>query len=57
VNRTALTLGASWLFNLNTMFKAEYRLDRASQPVFFDVKDGSYSKTNHLFGAPVLVSF
>ena len=56
-NRTALTIGASWLFNLNTTFKAEYRLDRASQPVFIDVKDGTYSKTNHLFGASVLVSF
>ncbi len=56
-NRTALTLGASWLFNLNTTFKAEYRLDRASQPVFLNVKDGTYSKTNQLFGASVVVSF
>ncbi len=56
-NRTALTLGASWLFNLNTTFKAEYRLDRASQPVFINVKDASYGKTNHLLGASVLVSF
>jgi len=56
-NRMALTLGASWLFNLNTTFKAEYRLDRASQPVFINVKDGSYGKTNHLLGASVLVSF
>ena len=47
----------SWLFNLNTTFKAEYRLDRASQPVFIDVKDGSYRKTNHLLGASVVVSF
>jgi Protein of unknown function (DUF3138) len=56
-NRMALTLGASYLFNLNTTFKAEYRLDRANLPVFIDVKDGTYSKTNHLFGASVLVSF
>jgi hypothetical protein len=56
-NRMALTLGASWLFNLNTTFKAEYRLDRANQPVFIDVKDSSYSKTNHMLGASVLVSF
>jgi hypothetical protein len=56
-NRMALTLGASWLFNLNTTFKAEYRLDRASQPVFIDVKDSSYSKTNQMLGASVLVSF
>jgi hypothetical protein len=56
-NRTALTVGASWLFNLNTTFKAEYRLDRANLPVFVDVKSGEYKKTNHLLGASVLVSF
>ncbi len=56
-NRTAITLGASYLFNLNTTFKVEYRIDRANLPVFVDVKDGSYSKTNQLFGASVLVSF
>jgi hypothetical protein len=55
--RTALTLGASWLFNLNTTFKAEYRLDRANLPVFVDVKDGTFSKTNQMIGATVLVSF
>ena len=56
-NRTALTLGASWLFNLNTTFKAEYRLDRASLPVFLDVKSSSFAKSNQMFGASVLVSF
>ena len=56
-NRSALTLGASWLFNLNTTFKAEYRIDRANLPVFLDVKSNTYSKTNQLFGASVLVSF
>ena len=56
-NRSAITLGASWLFNLNTTFKAESRLDRASQPVFINVKDGTYSKNNQMIGASVLVSF
>ncbi len=55
--RTALTLGASYNFNLNTTFKVEYRIDRANLPVFVDVKDGSTSKTNQLFGASVLVFF
>lgn len=55
--RTALSFGLSYLFNLNTTFKTEYRLDRANQAVFIDVKDGSYKKTNHLFGASVVVSF
>ncbi|MGD9832792.1 MAG: DUF3138 family protein [Piscinibacter sp.] len=56
-NRTALTLGASYLYNLNTTFKVEYRLDRANLPVFLDVKDGSYGKSNHLLGTSVVVSF
>lgn len=56
-SRTALSFGASWLFNLNTTFRAEYRLDRADLPVFLDVKTGTYSKSNQLFGASVLVAF
>ncbi len=57
VNRQALSFGISYLFNLNTTLKAEYRIDRASAPVFEDVKTGSYKKTNQLLGASVLVSF
>jgi hypothetical protein len=56
-NRYALSLGIGYLFNLNTTFKAEYRLDRANQAVFNYVKDGSYKKTNHVLGAAVVVSF
>ncbi len=56
-NRTAVTLGASWLFNLNTTFKAEVRIDRANLPVFDDVKTLTTSKTNQMFGASVLVAF
>lgn len=56
-NRYALSLGVSYLFNLNTVFKAEYRLDRANQAVFNYVKDGSYKKSNHVLGAAVVVSF
>lgn len=56
-NRMALSLGVSYLFNQNTTFKAEYRLDRASQPVFLYVNDGSYKKSNHLFGASMVLSF
>ncbi|MBC7702070.1 DUF3138 family protein [Aquabacterium sp.] len=57
VNRSALTVGLSYLYNLNTTFKFEYRLDHASGPVFLDVKNGSYKKDNQLIGASVLVSF
>ena len=57
VNRSAFTFGLSYLFDLNTTFKVEYRLDRANLPVFENVKDGSFKKSNSLFGASVLVSF
>lgn len=56
-NRTAMTFGLSYLFDLNTTFKVEYRLDRANLPVFEYVKDGTFKKNNSLFGASVLVSF
>jgi hypothetical protein len=56
-NRTALTFGLSYLFDQNTTFKAEYRLDSANLPVFANVKDGTFRKNNSLFGASVLVSF
>ncbi|MBA4111011.1 MAG: hypothetical protein C0487_15610 [Leptothrix sp. (in: Bacteria)] len=57
VTRSALTFGLSYLYNLNTTFKFEYRYDHASGPVFLDVKDGSYKRSNQLIGASVLVSF
>ena len=56
-NRTALSLGLSWLYNLNTTFKAETRFDRADVPVFLDVKTGEYRKSNTVFGTSVVVSF
>ena len=56
-NRSALTFGLSYLFDLNTTFKVEYRLDRANLPVFANLKDGTFKKSNSLFGASVLVSF
>ena len=56
-NRMALSFGVGYLFNANTTFKAEYRLDRANQAVFIDAKDGSYSKSNHLLGTSMVLSF
>jgi hypothetical protein len=55
--RTALSFGLSYLFDASTTLKAEYRLDRASLPVFLDVKSGEYRKSNSVFGASVLVAF
>ncbi len=57
VNRTALSLGMSWLYNLNTTFKAEARFDHANLPVFLDVRTGEYRKSNQVFGTSVVVSF
>ena len=56
-NRTALSFGLNYRVNENATFKAEYRLDSASQPVFVNDTGTSYSKTNHLLGASMVVSF
>lgn len=56
-NRYALAVGVNYLLTTNTTIKTEYRLDRATQPVFLDVRDGLYRKTNQLLGASVVVSF
>ena len=53
----ALSLGASYRYNLSTTFKAEARLDRADLPVFLDVKTGNYRKSNAVFGTSVVVAF
>ncbi len=55
-NRTALSFGLSYLWDLNTTFRVEYRLDRANLPVF-GYEDGTYRKSNSLLGASVVVSF
>ncbi len=56
-NRYALAVGFNYLLTPNATLKAEYRLDRANLPVFVDSKDGSFHKSNSLFGASVVVSF
>ncbi|MGL4807246.1 MAG: DUF3138 family protein, partial [Giesbergeria sp.] len=56
-SRYALALGLNYVFNQYTMFKAEYRYDWANQPVFLNVSDASYRKSNNLLGASVVVSF
>jgi hypothetical protein len=56
-NRMAVSLGASYLWDQNTTFKAEVRIDRASAPVFEDVRLGAYRKNNQLLGTSVVVSF
>lgn len=57
VNRGALTLGLNYAFNLNTVFKLEYRYDWATGPVFLDTASNTFKKNNHLLGTSVVVSF
>ena len=56
-NRAALAVGFNYMLTKNTLLKAEYRLDRGTQPVFLNTRDGSYTKTNQLLGTSVVVSF
>jgi hypothetical protein len=56
-NRYAVSLGMNYLFDESTIFKLEYRYDGADQPVFEFVSDGSYRKSNSVFGASVVVKF
>ncbi len=55
--RTALTLGLNYNWNLNTIIKFELRHDRADLPVFLDVKNNSFTKSNTIFGASTVMSF
>lgn len=56
-NRYAIAVGVNYLLTPNTTLKAEYRYDGATQPVFYDVKSGTYRKGNSLLGASLVVSF
>ncbi|MDP2007229.1 MAG: DUF3138 family protein [Rubrivivax sp.] len=56
-NRYALALGLSYRVDENSTFKVEYRLDGSNQPVFGNADFSSFSKTNHLLGASMVVSF
>ncbi len=56
-NRYALSVGLNMLVDENTTVKTEYRIDRASQDVFEDVRSGTLRRNNNLFGASVVVAF
>ena len=56
-SRLALSVGMNYVFNANVSFKAEYRLDHATLPVFEMVSDGSFRRSNHLLGASMVLSF
>jgi opacity protein-like surface antigen len=56
-NRYALSAGMSYRVDENATLKVEYRLDGSNQPVFGNPDATRFSKTNHLLGASVVVSF
>ena len=56
-NRYAVSLGAKYAVDANVSLKGELRFDRASLPVFIDLRDGSARRSNQLFGAAMVVSF
>lgn len=56
-NRYALSVGGNFHFNEYTIFKLEYRFDGATKRVFEYVDNNTFKKTNHLFGAQMVVSF
>lgn len=56
-NRSEITLGLRYNYNLNTMFKLEYRYDKASLPVFLNVRDNRYVRDNQMLGASMILSF
>ena len=56
-NRYALAMGIGYRVDENSTLKLEYRIDGANQPVFSNPDATRYSKTNHLLGASMVVSF
>jgi len=56
-SRYALAVGLNYVFNANVSFKAEYRLDHATLPVFEVINDANFRRSNHLFGASMVLSF
>ena len=55
--RTALTLGLNYQFHDNGLLKFEYRYDHSDLNSFVDQKDGSFKKSNSLFGVQTVVKF
>ena len=56
-NRSAFTFAMNYNYAVNVSFRAEYRLDTANKPTFYYFGDGSYRKSNQLFGLQTIVTF
>jgi hypothetical protein len=56
-NRMAFSLGLSYLWDMSTTLKVEYRLDHANLPVFANPDATAFRKSNSLLGASVVVTF
>lgn len=56
-DRRALSVGLRFAADANFTFKAEYRLDSASLPVFQDAVSGGMHHTNQIVATSVVMSF
>ncbi|GAA0758376.1 DUF3138 family protein [Ideonella azotifigens] len=56
-NRYAVTIGGKYAVDTATTVKLEYRLDGADRPVFEDVRNGTFKKTNNMIATSVVVAF
>ena len=56
-NRYAMSLGVNYQLTKATKLKLEYRYDGANLPVFLNVSDGTYKKSNNVLAAGVAVNF
>ena len=56
-NRSAFTFAMNYNYAINVAFRAEYRLDMSNKHSFYYFNDGSYRKSNQLFGLQTIVTF
>lgn len=55
--RSAITLGLNYQYHTNALVKLELRHDMSDLNSFYDISDGSYKKSNTIFGVQTVVSF
>lgn len=56
-NRSAYTFALNYNYAVNVSFRAEYRFDLSNRHSFYYFNDGSYRKSNQLFGLQTIVTF
>ena len=56
-NRYALTVAGTYRLTPNVAFRAEFRHDMATRPVFYYFSDNNYRKSNDLIGLQGIINF